>query len=187
MVSYDVDASLPTQLHLTQHANPVTDVDLEPSATHRFASVERTDWRPEVRTCSPAHCCRHQAVASRCAEYIPSTGRHMLPDVTEIGRQGSMPSLLTESWQVMTEPTGSQPSNETNADRAASLLETVVWHCSSRADRRITENFAIKQAQPEVLNGEDNPVDEVVALLALTTAAAADYSQDWLPSKPYFA
>ena len=191
MVSYDVDASLPTQLHLTRHANPVTDVDLEPSAAHRFASVERTDWRPEVRTCSPAHCCRHQAVASRCAEYILSTGRHMLPDVTEIGRQGSMPSLLTESWQVMTEPTGSQPSNETNADRDASLLETVVWHCSTRAarhdDRQITEKFAIKQAQPEVLYGEENPVDEVVALLASTTVAAADHSQDWLPSKPYFA
>ena len=72
MVRYDVDASLPNR-----HANPVTDVDLEPSAAHRFASVERTDWRPEVRTCSPAHCCRHQAVAPRCAEYIPSTGRHM--------------------------------------------------------------------------------------------------------------
>jgi len=111
--------------------------------------------------------------------------------VTEIGRQGSMPSLLTESWQVMTEPTGSQPSNETNADRDASLLETVVWHCSTRAarhdDRRITEKFAIKQAQPEVLYGEENPVDEVVALLASTTAAAADHSQHWLPSKPYFA
>ncbi len=137
---------------MTRHANPVTDVDLEPSAAHRFASAERTDWRSEVRTCSPAHCCRHQAVAPRCAEYIPSTCRHMLPDVTEIGRQGSMPSLPTESWQVMTEPTGSQPSNETNADRDASLLETVVWHCNTRAarhdDRRITEKFAIKQAQP---------------------------------------
>lgn len=134
----------------------MTDVDLEPSAAHRFASVERTDRRPEVRTCSPAHCCRHQAVATRCAEYIPGTGRHMLPDVTKIGRQGSIPSLLTESWQVMTEPTGSQPSNETNADRDASLLETVMWHCSTRAarhdDRRITEKIAIKQAQPEVVS-----------------------------------
>ena len=52
---------------------------------------------------------------------------------------------------------------------------------------RITKKFAIKQAQPEVLYGEENPVDEVVALLASTTAAAADHSHDWLPSKPYFA
>ena len=77
----------------------------------------------------------------------------------------------------MTEPTGSQASNETNADRDASLLETVVWHCRISAarhdDRRITEEFAIKQAQPEVLYGEENPGDEVVALLASTTTAAA--------------
>lgn len=57
---------------------------------------------------------------------------------------------------------------------------------------RITEKFGIKQAQPEVLYGEENPVDRIfllmiVALLASTTAAAADHSQDWLPSKPYFA
>ena len=122
MLRYEADASLPTQLHLTRHANPVTDVDLEPRAAHRSTSVERTNWGPEVWTRSPAHCCRHQAVAPRCAEYISCTGRHMLPDVTESSRQGSMPSLQTERWQVMTEPTGSQASNETDADRDASLL-----------------------------------------------------------------
>lgn len=50
-----------------------------------------------------------------------------------------------------------------------------------------SQKFAIKQAQPEMLYGEEHPVDEVLALLASTTAAAADHSQDWLPSKPYFA
>ncbi len=52
--------------------------------------------------------------------------------------------------------------------------------------RLIAEMFAaINQAQPEVLNGEEDPVDEVVALPASTTAAAAaDHSQ--LSSKLYF-
>ena len=51
--------------------------------------------------------------------------------------------------------------------------------------RLIAEKFAaIKQAQPEVLHGEEDPVDEVVALPTSTTAAAADHSQ--LSSKLYF-
>ena len=52
--------------------------------------------------------------------------------------------------------------------------------------RLIAEKFAaINQPQPEVLNGEEDPVDEVVALPAsTTTAAAADHSQ--LSSKLYF-
>ncbi len=45
--------------------------------------------------------------------------------------------------------------------------------------RLIAEKFAaIEQAQPEVLNGEEDPVDEVVALPTSTiAAAAADHSQ----------
>ena len=45
--------------------------------------------------------------------------------------------------------------------------------------RLIAEKFAaINQAQPKVLNGEEDPVAEVVALPASTTAAAAaDHTQ----------
>jgi hypothetical protein len=46
--------------------------------------VEGTDWHAEVKTCSPAHCCRHQALAPRSAEYILITSMHMLPAVTNI-------------------------------------------------------------------------------------------------------
>ena len=53
--------------------------------------------------------------------------------------------------------------------------------------RLIAEKFAaIHQAQPDVLNGEEDPVDEVVALPASITvaaAAAADHSQS---SKLYY-
>ena len=52
--------------------------------------------------------------------------------------------------------------------------------------RLIAEKFAaIHQAQPDVLNGEEDPVDEVVTLPASITvaAAAADHSQS---SKLYF-
>ena len=53
--------------------------------------------------------------------------------------------------------------------------------------RLIAEKFAeIHKAQPEVLNGEEYSVDEVVALPASTTAAAAaDHSQ--LSSKLYLS
>ena len=45
--------------------------------------------------------------------------------------------------------------------------------------RLIAEKFAtIDQAQPEDLNGEEDPVDEIVTLPTSTTlAAAADHSQ----------
>lgn len=45
--------------------------------------------------------------------------------------------------------------------------------------RLIAEKFAaIDQARPAVLNGEEDPVDEVVALPTSTiAAAAADHSQ----------
>ena len=51
--------------------------------------------------------------------------------------------------------------------------------------RLIAEKFAaINQAQPKVLNGEEDLVAEVMALPASTTAAAADHSQ--LSSNLYF-
>ena len=46
--------------------------------------VECTEWHAEVRTGSPAHCCRHQALAPRSAEYVCITGMHTLPAVTDI-------------------------------------------------------------------------------------------------------
>lgn len=46
--------------------------------------VERTEWHAEVRTCSPFHCCRHQALAPSSAEYILITGMHTLPALTNI-------------------------------------------------------------------------------------------------------
>lgn len=47
-------------------------------------SYGRTHQLACTRTCSPAHCCRHQALAPRSAEYISITGMHMLPVVTDI-------------------------------------------------------------------------------------------------------
>ena len=40
-----------------------------------------------------------------------------------------------------------------------------------------SREVGINQAQLEMLNGEEDPVDEVVALPATTKAAAADHSQ----------
>ena len=49
--------------------------------------------------------------------------------------------------------------------------------------RPIAETFAaVNQAQPEVLNAEEDPVDEVVASTASSTAAAAA-DHNWLSSK----
>ena len=45
MVRYDVDASLPTQLHLTRHANPVTDVEVGGSEKGGYkGDIGRTTW-----------------------------------------------------------------------------------------------------------------------------------------------
>ena len=144
--------------------------------------VEGTDWHAEVKTCSPAHCCRHQALAPRSAEYILATSMHMLRPTS--CRQGSMLSLLTESWQVMTEPTywiSASSSEGMLAKMQACLKQLCGIAACGHPDmiaRLIAEKFAASnQAQPEVLNGEEGLVNEAVALPASITAAAADQSQ----------
>ena len=63
--------------------------------------------------------------------------------------------------------------------RRTSCHKSVRWNAWAMMARLIAEKFAaIEQAQPEVLNGEEDPVDEVVALPTSTiAAAAADHSQ----------
>ncbi len=157
-----------------------------------FLLVERTDWHAEVRTCSPAHCCRHQALAPRSAEYVSITGMHTLPAVTDIMQTreyAKFADRVLASHDRAYILHISPAMRETLAEMQACLNQQCGIASCRHPDmmaRLIAEKFAaINQAQPKVLNGEEDPVAEVVALPASTTAAAAaDHSQ--LSSKLYF-
>ena len=80
-----------------------------------------------------------------------------------------MPRLLTESWQVMTEPTYciSAQMRETLAEMQACLKQlcgiAAYGHPDMMARLIAAKVAATNQAHPAVLNGEEDPVDEVLA------------------------